>query len=481
LTRRPLLTAGVLLAALPASAAAQGISEFPLPAGSDPTFITTGHDGRLWFPLNGAGQIGRISINGALQQSVASQPNPIDIGPALAGGIVWSTPTTIQLRGATGSTTSHTTNHPSAYAVVATPANQVLWTQIAPYTPGFYASLGYSDIPFGGSAGTEELVPSSPSSPRLTDITVAPDHKLWLTLYEGAAILKTAASGAVEIRNDLAAGSLPYRIAVGPDGAMWFTEYGANRIGRVTNAGAVTEFDLPRPGVGPNDIVAGPDGALWFTEYNDAGNAIGRITTDGKVTEYPIPTATSKPWGIAAGPDGLIWFTEYGTDKIGRLDPSKAVPIGGGAGGGGGGAGADRTRPAFQGKVTLSRKRFSVGRAPTPFTVARAVPSGTQFRFSLSEPARVTVKIERRLSGRRVRGRCRTGAKSGRRCKLWRSAGRSLTRQGLQGPNSIAFSGRLGRKALTIGSYRARLTATDAAGNRSRTVTLGFRIVAKGR
>ncbi len=256
---------------------------------------------------------------------------------------------------------------------------------------------------------------------------------------------------------------------------MWFTQYGANRIGRITTSGAITEFDLPRPGVGPNDIAAGPDGALWFTEYNDAGNAIGRITTDGKVTEYTIPTANSRPWGIAAGPDGNIWFTEYASDKIGRLDPSKAIPIGAsrpGGGGGGGGRGADRTKPTFQGRVTMSRRRFSVGRAPA---------SGTEFRFSLSEPARVTVKIERRVNGRRVRGRCRASAKSGRRCKLWKSTGRSLTRQGLQGPNSIAFSGRLGRKALSIGAYRARITATDAARNRSKTATLTFAIVPKRR
>jgi hypothetical protein len=131
--------------------------------------------------------------------------------------------------------------------------------------------------------------------------------------------------------------------------------------------------------------------------------------------------------------------------------------------------------------VSLSRRRFSVGRAATPFSIAQAVRSGTEFRFALSEPARVTVKIERKLRGRRVRGRCRAKARSGRRCTLWKSAGRSLTRQGLQGPNSIAFSGRLGRKALAAGNYRALITATDAAGNRSRTAKLGFAIVAKRR
>jgi hypothetical protein len=42
---------------------------------------------------------------------------------------------------------------------------------------------------------------------------------------------------------------------------------------------------------------------------------------------------------------------------------------------------------------------------------------------------------------------------------------------------SIAFSGRVGRKALKTGSYRALVTARDAAGNRSRQRTLSFKIV----
>jgi hypothetical protein len=33
--------------------------------------------------------------------------------------------------------------------------------------------------------------------------------------------------------------------------------------------------------------------------------------------------------------------------------------------------------------------------------------------------------------------------------------------------NAIAFSGRIGKRALARGTYRATLTATDPAGNRS--------------
>jgi hypothetical protein len=58
------------------------------------------------------------------------------------------------------------------------------------------------------------------------------------------------------------------------------------------------------------------------------------------------------------------------------------------------------------------------------------------------------------------------------------SAGTLTRRHGRSGLNTVRFSGRVGRKALKRGRYRATLRATDAAGNRSRTKHVTFRIVA---
>lgn len=41
----------------------------------------------------------------------------------------------------------------------------------------------------------------------------------------------------------------------------------------------------------------------------------------------------------------------------------------------------------------------------------------------------------------------------------------------------MAFTGRIGRKALKPGSYRATVTAKDAAGNASKPSTTNFTIV----
>jgi hypothetical protein len=56
--------------------------------------------------------------------------------------------------------------------------------------------------------------------------------------------------------------------------------------------------------------------------------------------------------------------------------------------------------------------------------------------------------------------------------------GGTLTRRNLDaGRGRIGFSGRIGRRALRPGRYRATLTATDLAGNRSPARRLSFRVV----
>ncbi len=123
----------------------------------------------------------------------------------------------------------------------------------------------------------------------------------------------------------------------------------------------------------------------------------------------------------------------------------------------GGGPAADTQAPVISG-FRSSRSVFAIARAGTP--VAARVAQGTRLRYTLSEGARVTMKIQRRLAGRPAR---------------YRSAG-TLRRSGVSGLNRTRFTGRIGRRALRPGRYRVVITATDAAGNRSARKTTRFRI-----
>ena len=84
---------------------------------------------------------------------------------------------------------------------------------------------------------------------------------------------------------------------------------------------------------------------------------------------------------------------------------------------------------------------------------------GGRVTYTLSAPATVTFRIERRLSN----GRYRT------------LAGR-LTDEGVEGVNTFAFSGRLKGRALAPGRYRLRAVATDEAGNASSPRRISFRV-----
>jgi hypothetical protein len=146
--------------------------------------------------------------------------------------------------------------------------------------------------------------------------------------------------------------------------------------------------------------------------------------------------------------------------------------------GGPGGVGGDTTPPRLTG-LSLSHRSFRVGGRSKAARAAR-VPTGTSFRFTLSEASAVTVGFERATGGRRAGGRCakaRQGA-GGRPCTRWVRAGTAIRHDDLAaGARHLPFSGRSGGHALAPGRYRATIVATDPAGNRSTGHRLGFEIV----
>ena len=136
---------------------------------------------------------------------------------------------------------------------------------------------------------------------------------------------------------------------------------------------------------------------------------------------------------------------------------------------------ADTTAPRISG-LRVTNRRFAVGRRSTPL-IARA-RRGTTFVFRLSEDARTTITIARRLQGRRKGERCvkpRSGLR--RRCTRLAHDGDARRARTRAGRNRIAYTGRTRRRALRPGRYRATVRAVDAAGNRSAPRAVDFTVV----
>jgi len=144
---------------------------------------------------------------------------------------------------------------------------------------------------------------------------------------------------------------------------------------------------------------------------------------------------------------------------------------------------SDTSAPGATG-VGLTRSVFTVAGEATPktgFASARRHKPGTTFNYTLSEKATVRIAIVQRSSGRRRGKSCVAPTRKLRkaaRCTRITAKG-TLTRTSDKGANAVFFTGRIGSKALSPGSYGATLTATDAASNTSRGQTMSFRIAGR--
>jgi len=129
--------------------------------------------------------------------------------------------------------------------------------------------------------------------------------------------------------------------------------------------------------------------------------------------------------------------------------------------------GADNTPPVISDARVAPRAWAVNTRGLAEAPSASVVKRGTSFLFTLSEAARVTIKIERRKRNRKGRLTfTRVGA---------------FSAEGSAGPNRKRFSGRIGKKGLRSGRYRATLIATDRAGNASQAKRLSFRVLRRTR
>jgi hypothetical protein len=126
-----------------------------------------------------------------------------------------------------------------------------------------------------------------------------------------------------------------------------------------------------------------------------------------------------------------------------------------------------------------------VGEAPTA-RISRK--PGTTIRFRLSERATVRLTVQRARPGVRVkvkgRNRCLPATRRNRRravgkrpCTRFRKVGRIVRRNRRRGANRIAFSGRIGRKALRPGRHRIVAVAINRAKLRSQPRRAGFRVL----
>jgi hypothetical protein len=196
--------------------------------------------------------------------------------------------------------------------------------------------------------------------------------------------------------------------------------------------------------------------------------------------------ARGAPATHAYGAPGNFTVTVRAHDAAGNVAVStRSVVVAAPPGRDGGGAvtpttPADRTSPVVS-NLTSSNPRFRVGSGSSDVVGAatKRSPAGTAFRLRVDERSTLVLSFTGKVAGRKKGSRCIAGRKTGRACSIAVEPG-TLLRTG-RGPGaiSIPFSGRIGGARLEPGTYRLAVSAIDAAGNRSKTRTVTFKVVSR--
>jgi virginiamycin B lyase len=463
--RRLLFPLLLLALAFPAAASAVPTLNGQFAVTGKPERLTQGPDGNMWVILSGvANDVAKVAPDGTVTEY--DLPGIMALGDIAAGPAnrLWVTTGAGVASFAADDpigTTSATTNGDLSGAQGLVIRGDELW--VAKNATLYHAPLADPandvPIPFGGMTSSARGL-------------ALHDDVFWIADFGAKAIFSVTPGGTVTPYQ--VDGMGPQEVVGGPPGQVAYTNPN-NEIGRIAPGGSALKTDTGM--VDPTGIAFGADGAYWSAQV--FGPSLGRLTPEGQFSTLPMP-ANSRPRHIAAGPGNTLWVSLEGdmvtaptqVARITGVEPASPPPPPPPNG-------TDTVAPQLS-AFSLSATRFRLGSA-LPRVAQRRPRTGTTIRFTLNEGARVTLSFTRLLKGKRVRGRCVKPRRSNRKrrsCTRRAAVRRQLGFNVSAGQRRIRFQGRLNRRQrLRPGRYELRLTAVDAAGNRSRTLRKRFTLL----
>lgn len=457
-----------------------------------PGYIALGPDGNLWAVLSGSAQnndVARISPAGVVEEfDVANLAGAVGIA-AGPGNTLWVT-------------------RPAKVA------------GFSPENPGGAQEFAVADLatprdialgPDGNlwAASGDKLLRIPPANPAgYTPFTIAgldarglaaDGERLWIASFGNGTIYSATTAGAATPH---AVGGGPQEVVAGIGGQVAYSNPGGapQTVGRLMNGGS--PLTAPTPGADPFGVAFGADQAYWFAQF--ASGDLGRLSGGGEYSRLTGLSAAAGPRHITAGPGNTLWVSLETAGKVARvsgLEPPGSQPIAG-----------DPVRIAGL-KLLPKRFRVAEGRTPiasderrsgrpaasgTTIRLAKArtpnasakrrgggrARAGTRIRFRLNAVATVRMSIHRRVGGRRMGRRCVAGKRQPRSrkpCKRFVKQGVLVRRNLAVGTQRIAFSGRIGRRALRPGRYRLTVVAIADGGDRSKPRRASFSILSPRR
>ncbi len=408
------------------------------------------------------------------------------LGSANDNGIAAAnpTPTLVTLPGATGAVTEISAGGAHSLALTAT-------GQLYAFGDNRYGQLGTTANNGNEDANpTPTLVTLPGATGAVTEISAGASHSLALTatgqLY--AFGLNTDGQlGTTANNGNEDANPTPTLVTLsGATGAVTEISAGASHSLALTSTGQLYAFGLNTDGQLGTTANNGNEDANPTPTLVTLSGATGAVTEISAGASHSLAlTSTGQLYAFGLNTDGQLGTTANNGNEDANPTPTLVtLPAGTiietvaqGA--------AEQTLALTTASPTitaasLANKRFRVGREATAISAGKA-PLGTTLRFTLAAPARLQITITTTAPGLRHAHICVTPTARLKRahakgCTRTLTVGTLARAREPEGIDSVAFSGRIGSRALTPGNYRAGLSADNNAGP-SNTVALGFAIV----
>ena len=470
--------AAAVAAAGPAHAAPAVAGEFALPGGGTPKYLTQGPDGNIWVPIQGAStgdDIAKITPDGTV--TGYDVPNLQDAsGIASDGTYLWVTRTAAVSR-----------------FLPANPAGAENFA--ATGVDGKAITLGSDGNLWTG--GTDKVVKIKPSDGTSTQVPVAGmgtpegiasggDGALYLASFGTQRVTRVTTAGAssfVGVDTDNLNGAR--QVAAGPGNQIAFTAPAAKPrdMGFITGGAALGPTSVTggavMTGKDPEGIVYANDNAYWIARF--AGNDVARVTADGAFTTLPL-SANSGPRRLATGANDTLWVGQETAKKVARITgvsapapqttppPTTTTP------------GSGTTTPTTEVKTAITKLSASSSVRRTSL-LPKLVPSGGQFRFTVTKPSTVRFSFAKAATGRKVGATCVKATRknaSKKRCRYFTPVpGGFSVKVTTAGEHRVRFGGRMtAKRSLAPGVYRVTARATGTDGTVAKAMTATFTLKA---
>jgi len=434
---RAVLTAAALIALAPAAASADpALDPTAYDPDGDPGQLAQGPDGNVYVALTGNPQskeFARINTDGSFTY-VDTPVNGRSIvglsaGPDAAGGPndkLWLSYGTgvIKVNPATGAGVD--------FPIATLSDGQGI-------TPDAAGNIWVVDAGDG-------LIKLAPNGVKIDDVPVTAggrgaalggDGRVWWADFAGGKVHATSTT-APYATQDVTVGGGPQQVAAGPGNQIG---YGApsDSLGRIASDG--TASPTTATGTDSFDVTLGGDGAYWYAQ--SVPDKVARLTTDGQYTQPITLPAGAFPRYLAADASNNVWVQGALSKVIYKITGVEPPP-----------QPQDTGNTGNTGDTGNTGNTGDTGNNPLQDTVAPVVTRTKlnlrtrRLTVNLSEPAALETVVQQKVK----RGNKR----------VWKRVRGPLKKPGAAGANSIA----LGKK-FKKGSYRALVTATDTAGNKT--------------